>query len=105
MREAAARWVAGRLQEAGLKPGAGDTSWFQWFPNAWTEVSESRQASPSSPVKDLSAYKENKTAIPGGLLSWFQFSLQADVIGEVVCAGFGNAGPGTAIMTIMREWM
>jgi hypothetical protein len=36
--EAAANWVADQLKLSGLKPGMTDGTFFQWFPNAYSDV-------------------------------------------------------------------
>jgi len=36
--EAAATWVADQLKQSGLKPCMTDGTYFQWFPNAYSDV-------------------------------------------------------------------
>ena len=36
--EAAANWVADQLKQSGVKPGMTDGTYFQWFPNAYSDV-------------------------------------------------------------------
>jgi hypothetical protein len=89
--EAAARWVAGQLKEAGLKPGVGDTSYFQWFPNAWTEV-----LNPGSvnilPGKELPKTNTIKLQFPNDFYPGSN-SASGHVKGDVVYAGFGISAP------------
>jgi hypothetical protein len=89
--EAAARWVAGQLKEAGLKPGVGDTSFFQWFPNAFTEV-----LNPGSvtilPGKELSKTNVIKLHFPKDFYPGSN-SASGHVKGDVVYAGFGISAP------------
>ena len=88
--EASARWVADRLQEWGLRPGVGDTSYFQWFPNAWTDVLHPGSVtimpgngSSGSPI--MLRFPED--FFPGSN------SASGEVKGKVVYAGFGITAP------------
>lgn len=88
--EASARWVAEKLKEWGLKPGVGDTSYYQWFPNAWTQVLH--------PGSVTLLPKDGKTEPPGILRFPDDFfpgsnSASGEVTGEVVYAGFGITAP------------
>ncbi len=88
--ELAARWVADQLLGWGLKPGAGDGTFFQWFPNAWTDV-----LSPGS-VKIMP--KPGTVGQPKMLRFPDDFfpgsnSASGTIEGEVVYAGFGISAP------------
>jgi hypothetical protein len=89
--EAAARWVAGQLKEAGLKPGVGDTSYFQWFPNAWTEVLKPGCVT-ILPGKELSKTNAVKLQFPKDFYPGSN-SASGHVKGNVVYAGFGITAP------------
>jgi hypothetical protein len=89
--EAAARWVAGKLQEAGLKPGVGDTSWFQWFPNTWTEVLNPGGVT-LIPGKELSGHAKIRLSFPEDFYPGSN-SASGHVSGEIVYAGFGISAP------------
>lgn len=86
--QAAATWMADQLHQAGIKPGMSDGSYFQYFPNAYTEV-----YSPGSitllPGKknQKKEYKFPEDYFPGSN------SASGTVSGEVVYAGFGISAP------------
>ncbi len=88
--EMSARWVAGLLHEWGLKPGVGDTSYFQWFPNAWTDVLETGNIRilpvPGTDMKER-VLKFPDDFFPGSN------SATGIVAGEVVYVGFGISAP------------
>ncbi len=86
--EAAARWVAGQLEEAGVKPGMADGTYFQWFPNAYSDV-----LSPGKVV--LLPGKHNARKRYHFPDDYFPGSNSASgtVAGEVVYAGFGISAP------------
>ncbi len=88
--ELSARWVAERLQEWGLKPGVGDTSFFQWFPNAWTDVMETGSVK-LLPVKGTDL-KERILKFPEDFFPGSN-SASGKVEGEVVYVGFGISAP------------
>jgi hypothetical protein len=88
--EASARWVAEKLQEWGLKPGVADTSYFQWFPNSWTEVFH--------PGNVTIMPKDGNPGLPRILRFPDEFfpgsnSVSGEVKGEVVYAGYGITAP------------
>lgn len=88
--EMSARWVAGLLHEWGLKPGVGDTSYFQWFPNAWTDVLETGNIRILPvPGTDL---KERVLNFPDDFFPGSN-SATGNVAGEVVYVGFGISAP------------
>jgi len=89
--DSAAHWVARQLQEAGLKPGAGDNSWFQWFPNAWTEVLKPGSVT-LFPGRELSDKKKIKLRFPDDYYPGSN-SAPGYARGEVVYAGFGISAP------------
>lgn len=86
---AAANWVAGQLKQAGVKPGMADGTYFQWFPNAYTEVltpgSITLLRGKSNPQKK---YSFPDDYYPGSN------SASGTVSGEVVYVGFGISAPG-----------
>ncbi len=82
----AAKWVAGHLETWGLKPGVGDSSFFQWFPNAWTEVLSPGSVTLFPSAGSGSAPRELKFPddfYPGSN------SATGNIYGEVVYTGFG----------------
>ena len=88
---AAAEYVAGLLDSWGLRPVMADSSFFQWFPNAWTEV-----ITPGSvALKPMGG----KAGAPGRKLSFpadfypGAHSSSGRVSAEVVYAGFGITAP------------
>ncbi len=89
--EMAARWVADKLETWGLKPVLADSGYFQWFPNAWTEV-----LSPGSvtllPGKENPAVKGRSLQFPDEFYPGSN-SASGTVSGEVVYAGFGITAP------------
>lgn len=87
---AAALWVAGRLEEWGIKPAARDGSYFQRFPNAWTEVLNpgSVQVYPGKEKQGQPvALKFPDQYYPGSN------SASGTASGEVIYAGFGISAP------------
>lgn len=91
--QAAAEYVAGLLGGWGLRPVMADSSWYQWFPNAWTEVLE--------PGKVL-LRRTGKGTGKGTGIRKLDFpadfypganSASGKVTGEVVYAGFGITAP------------
>jgi hypothetical protein len=88
--EAAAEWVANLVKDWGLKPGVGDSSYFQWFPNAWTEV-----LTPGT-VKLLPQQGTNKKvkilSFPDDFYPGSN-SASGSIEGEMVYAGFGISAP------------
>ncbi len=89
--ENAARWIVGKLKEWGLKPAVGDTSYFRWFPNAYTKV-----LNPGSvillPENGRKGEKKKKLAFPEEYYPGSN-SASGKVTGEVVYAGFGISAP------------
>lgn len=85
---AAASWVADQLKQAGVKPGLADGSFFQWFPNAYSDVltpgSVTLLAGKDNPEKE---YKFPDDYFPGSN------SASGTVSGEVVYVGFGISAP------------
>ncbi len=85
---AAAGWVAGQLRQAGVKPALADSSYFQYFPNAYSEVF-------TPGTLTLLAGKSNKQKeyhfpddyYPGSN------SASGSVSGEVVYVGYGITAP------------
>ena len=86
--EAAASWVADQLKQAGVKPGLADGSFFQWFPNAYSNVLTpgclTLLAGKDNPEKE---YKFPDDYFPGSN------SASGTISGEVVYVGFGISAP------------
>ena len=89
--ESAARWVAGQLQEAGLKPGVKDSSWFQWFPNPWTEVLNPGGITLVS-GNELASKMNIKLRFPEDFYPGSN-SASGHVSGEIIYVGFGISAP------------
>jgi hypothetical protein len=86
----AANLVSGLLHDWGLKPGVGDSSYYQWFLNPWTDV--------LAPGKVKVILRGEETAISQELIFPDEFypgsnSAKGSVSGEVVYAGFGISAP------------
>ncbi len=86
----AAKWVAGHLESWGLQPGVGDSSYFQWFPNAWTEVLEPGAVALFPPTGSGLAPRE--LTFPDDFYPGSN-SASGHIAGEVVYAGFGITAP------------
>jgi len=86
--QAAAQWVAGQLQKAGVKPGLNDGTYLQFFPNAYSDVlnqgSVTLFAGENNPKKE---YKFPDDYFPGSN------SASGKVSGEIVYVGFGISAP------------
>ena len=84
----AAKWVAEKLKLAGLKPGISDTSYFQYFPNAYSQI-----LSPGTVT--LLAGKDTKRKEYHFPDDFYPGSNTASgkVSGEVVYVGFGITAP------------
>ena len=84
----AAKWVAEKLKLAGLKPGISDTSYFQYFPNAYSQIltpgTVTLLAGKSNPRKE---YHFPDDFYPGSNTA------SGKVSGEVVYVGFGITAP------------
>ena len=84
----AAQWVADQLKQAGVKPGVGDSSYFQYFPNAYSVVNTpgtlTLLAGKNNPRKE---YHFPDDYYPGSN------SASGNVSGEVVYVGFGITAP------------
>lgn len=85
--EAAARWVAGLLQEWGIHPGANDGSFFQRFPNSWTDVLHPGSVRIFGRNTNDILLRFPEDYYPGSNSS------SGSVEGEVVYAGFGITAP------------
>jgi len=85
---AVAQWIADQLKQAGVKPGLSDGTYFQYFPNAYSDVltpgSITLLAGKNNPKKE---YKFPDDYFPGSN------SASGIVSGEVVYAGFGISAP------------
>lgn len=84
----AAKWVAGELRNAGVKPGAGDSTYFQDFPNAYSQVNNAGSvkllAGKSNQFKE---YQFPDDFMPGSN------SDSGTVSGQIVYVGFGISAP------------
>ncbi len=89
--EAATRWVADLLAGWGLEPACGDSGFFQWFPNPYTEVTNPGGVVLFPAGKDR-RHKKIRLRFPD---DYFPGSNSAPgrVTGEVVYAGFGISAP------------
>lgn len=89
--EASARWVAGKMEEWGLSPAVGDSSYFHWFPNAWTEILNPGKVTllPSG----TGGIGNRKLIFPEDYYPGSN-SASGNVTGEVIYAGFGITAPG-----------
>ncbi len=89
--EASACWVAGKLRDWGLSPLCRDSSYFQWFPNPWTEVLH-----PGSvvvfPPAGIRGGKKARLDFPADYYPG-SHSASGRVTGKVVYAGFGISAP------------
>lgn len=85
--EAAARWVAGLLQEWRVHPGANDGSYFQAFSNPWTDVLHPGSVTIYGQNSEDILLKFPEDYYPGSN------SASGSVEGEVVYAGFGISAP------------
>ncbi len=84
----AAQWVADQLKQAGVKPGLGDGSYLQYFPNAYCDVNN-----PGSVT--LMAGKNNKRKdyhFPDDFYPGSN-SASGSITGEIVYVGFGITAP------------
>lgn len=84
----AAKWVAGELKKAGVRPGLGDSTYLQYFPNDYSEV-----LSPGSLI--LLKGKQNTRKeyhFPGDYFPGSN-SASGTVSGEVVYVGYGITAP------------
>jgi hypothetical protein len=84
----AAGWVADELKKSGVKPGVGDSSFFQYFPNAYSVVntpgSVTLLAGKGNPLKK---YRFPDDFFPGSN------SASGSVTGEMVYVGYGISAP------------
>ena len=85
---AAANWIANQLKEAGIKPGAENNDYFQFFPNAYSEVfspgSLTLLAGKDNAKKE---YKFPDDYFPGSN------SASGTISSEVVYVGYGITAP------------
>lgn len=86
--QAAAQWIADQLKEAGVKPGLNDGTYFQYFPNAYSDVlnpgSVTLLAGKNNEKKE---YRFPDDYFPGSN------SASGTVSGEVGYVGFGISAP------------
>jgi hypothetical protein len=82
----AAKWCAGRFQEWGLKP-ANNGSWFQYFPNAYSEV-----YSKGSVVFTNADGSKTELQFPDDFMPGSN-SASGTISGEMVYVGFGITAP------------
>ncbi|MBL7967112.1 MAG: M20/M25/M40 family metallo-hydrolase [Prolixibacteraceae bacterium] len=85
---AAAKWVAAELEKAGVKPGMNDGTYFQTFPNAYSDVlnpgSVTLLAGKNNPKKE---YHFPDDYFPGSN------SASGTVSGEMIYVGYGISAP------------
>ena len=83
-----AKWVAGQLEKAGVKPGLTDGTFLQYFPNAYSDMlnagSVTLLAGKNNPKKE---YKFPDDYFPGSN------SASGTVSGGVVYVGYGISAP------------
>jgi hypothetical protein len=88
---ASAEWVAGKLKEWGIKPGAKDGSYFQWFDHPYTVINDIGSLSLRIPQSDgtaiIKTYNYPDEYYPG------MNSGSGEITAEVVFAGFGVTAP------------
>ena len=85
---AAAQWVVDQLKQAGIKPGLSDGSYFQYFPNAYSDVlSAGRVVLLGGDNNSRKEYKFPDDYFPGSN------SASGTVSGEVAYVGFGISAP------------
>jgi hypothetical protein len=86
--QAAANWVADQLKQAGVKPGMTDGTYYQWFPNAYSEVLNPGSVTLLPGKSNLKKeYNFPDDYFPGSN------SASGTVSGEVVYVGFGISAP------------
>jgi hypothetical protein len=86
--EAAANWVADQLKNSGVKPGMTDGTYFQWFPNAYSDV-----LTPGSIILlDGNNNQQKEYNFPDDYFPGSN-SASGTVSGEVVYVGFGISAP------------
>lgn len=84
----AANWVADQLKQSGVKPGMPDGTYFQWFPNAYSDVlSPGTVTLLAGKDNQEKEYKFPDDFYPGSN------SASGKVSGEVVYVGFGISAP------------
>jgi hypothetical protein len=85
---AAAQWIKTQLEQAGVKPGLSDGTYFQYFPNAYTDVLDKGSLT-------LLAGKNNQAKEYKFLDNYYPGSNSASgtVSGELVYIGFGVSAP------------
>ncbi len=87
----AAGYVTRLLREWGLKPGVNDTSYYQWFPNAYTDVLHPGKVIIHRGGKNGKTPRR-KLKFPDDYYPGSN-SASGNVTGEVVYAGFGISAP------------
>jgi hypothetical protein len=86
--EAAANWVADQLKNSGVKPGMSDGTYFQWFPNSYSDV-----LTPGSiTLLDGNNNQQKEYNFPDDYFPGSN-SASGTVSGEVVYVGFGISAP------------
>ena len=88
---ASAEWVAGKLEEWGIKPAGDNGSWFQWFDQPYTVVRDTGSLSMKIKQPDGSFitkyYNYPEEFYPG------MNSGNGEITAEVVFAGYGVTAP------------
>lgn len=85
------RWVADRLSEWGIEPGAPGGSYFQWFDRPWVEVHDRGEIKLLLPQKgDKTVFKEY--SFPDDAVVGMATG-SGEITAEVVFAGYGITAP------------
>lgn len=85
---AAAQWIADQLKQAGVKPGMSDGTYFQYFPNAYSDVlNPGKVVLLAGKNNSQKEYKFPDDYFPGSN------SASGTVTGEVIYVGFGISAP------------
>jgi hypothetical protein len=88
---AVAEWVAGNLEQWGVKPAGEDGTWFQWFDRPYTVVNDIGALRLHIPQKDgtmiVKSYNAPEDYYPG------MNSGSGEVTAEVVYVGYGVSAP------------
>jgi hypothetical protein len=85
---AAAQWVADQLKRGGVKPGMSDSSYFEYFPNAYSVVNTPGSVTLLANGKNKSKeYHFPDDFFPGSN------SASGNITGEIVYVGYGISAP------------
>jgi hypothetical protein len=85
---AAAQWIADQLKLVGIKPGCAEDSYFQFFPNAYSEIYSAGSLKLISGFnRTIKSYHFPEDYFPGSN------SASGTISGELVYVGFGITAP------------